>query len=72
MRSTPPGIKWSLEGGKYHLAEVLFTTFRYQIRCPVCREQNQEPGFIRDQAGKPTQDGAKRRYWNCRYSNTHK
>lgn len=57
------------EGGKYLLAEALFSQHRYQIRCPTCQGTAQAPGFIKDQAGKSTKDGLNRRMWKCQQSN---
>lgn len=71
MRNKAPA-PFNGEGGTFYLADALFHTFKYQIRCPRCVGNSTEPGFIKDQAGKPAQDGGKRRYWACQYSNTQR
>lgn len=57
------------EGGKFHLAEGLFSDYGNGIRCPTCPVTPRvHRGFIRDQAGKCTKSGYPRRQWNCQRS----
>jgi hypothetical protein len=64
-----PSPGFSIEGGKLHLAESLFATWRFKIRCPNCVGNRLKPGFIKDEAGKGSKDGQSRRQWACQRSN---
>jgi hypothetical protein len=50
--SSPPQLRFVIEGGKFFLTEALFHSFKYKIRYPHCTGNPCEPGFIKDQAGK--------------------
>ncbi|KUJ06206.1 uncharacterized protein LY89DRAFT_678976 [Mollisia scopiformis] len=39
-----------LEGGKFHLADALFNSFKFKIRCPNCVGNPLKPRFIKDEA----------------------
>lgn len=67
-----PRAPYASEGGRRQLAEALWETYRYQIRCRTCEADLTAPGHNKDSAGKPTKDGEKRRIWTCRHSNTTK
>ena len=67
--SSPSTAGFSPEGGKLYLADALFVSFRYNIRCTHCAGNPGQPGFIRDQGGKAPADGLKRRQWACQRSN---
>lgn len=66
--STRP--RYASEGGKFELAEALFTTYCNHIRCPRCPSEPGRSGYIRDSAGKKTKEGENRRQWTCRMSKT--
>jgi hypothetical protein len=60
---------FAIEGGKFFLADALFYSFKYRIRCPHCAGNLDKPGFIKDQAGKACNSGQARRQWACQQSN---
>lgn len=64
--------QYAIEGGKLHLAEALFSKFKYIIRCPTCPGIPGKPGFFLDSAGKPDANGFRRRAWACTWSNSSK
>lgn len=70
--STSLTTRYTLEGGRFYLAEALFDQHRFQIRCPNCEGTPGEPGFIKDQGGKGSPDGRARRQWACQRSNSKK
>lgn len=61
--------RFILEGGRYYLATALFDAYRFRIRCEICKGNDQQPGFIKDQAGKAGSQGQARRQWACQRSN---
>jgi hypothetical protein len=66
--SSPPHSHFAIEGGKFFLAEALFHSFKYNIRCSHCVGNRSQPGFIKDQGGKVGNNQA-RRQWACQRSN---
>jgi hypothetical protein len=65
-------VPFTLEGGKYFLAEALFREYRFTIRCPYCQGSPGKAGFIHDQAGKSTHDGRPRRQFACQRTASRK
>ena len=57
------------EGGKLRLAEAIFDSYRFLVRCPNCLGNSTKPGFIKDEGGKSSKDGLRRRQWACQMSN---
>jgi len=57
------------EQGRQPLAEALFTAARFRIRCPQCPGNDNQPGYIKDEAGKRSTEQLKRRFWTCQRSN---
>src|SRR6266699_613541 len=65
---SPP--RFHIEGGKFHLAEALFDSFKFKVRCPQCAGNPRDPGFIKDQGGKSGPNQERRRLWGCQRSNS--
>jgi hypothetical protein len=68
MSSLSPS-RFTIERGKFFLAEALFSQHKYAIRCPGCRGNPAKPGFIKDEAGSAGGQGKARRQWSCQRSN---
>ena len=66
---SPPPSQYAPEGGKLRLAEAIFNSYRFLVRCPNCPGNANKAGFIKDEGGKSSKDGLKRRQWACQMSN---
>ena len=58
------------EGGRQPLAQALFDSYKYKIRCPTCPGTVGAKGFNLDSAGKSSRDNRPRRYFACQRSNS--